>query len=86
MLLSGAEVARCFEGLRSACSTGMVDDIETSTGLAAPRKYVWPWFVALAVVLAIILAVLWISKEVERTRRLREVNPPTPPAQASQHR
>jgi hypothetical protein len=43
----------------------------------APRpQYRWPWFVAAAVVLAIVLAVLWMSKEVQRIKRIREANPP----------
>jgi hypothetical protein len=42
------------------------------------RRYTWPWFVFGAVLLAIALAVLWMSKEIERTRRLREWNAPVP--------
>lgn len=42
-----------------------------------PRpQYRWPWFVAAAVVLAIVLAVLWMNKEVQRIKRIREANPP----------
>jgi len=40
---------------------------------ARPR-YKWPWFLLAAVVLAIVLAVLWMSKEVERLRRIRDAN------------
>jgi hypothetical protein len=40
------------------------------------RRYTWPWFVLAAVLLAIALAVLWMSKEVERTRRIRDLNVP----------
>jgi len=36
------------------------------------RRYRWPWFVLAAVLLAIILAVLWVSKEVQRTRQRKE--------------
>jgi cytochrome oxidase assembly protein ShyY1 len=43
------------------------------------RRYTWPWFVLAAVLLAIALAVLWMSKEVERTRRIRDLNSPPPP-------
>ncbi|HWI58389.1 MAG TPA: hypothetical protein VNZ22_14285 [Bacillota bacterium] len=32
-----------------------------------------------AVLLAIVLAVLWMSREIERTRRLRDLNTPAPP-------
>lgn len=44
----------------------------------AKPRYTWPWFVAGAVLLAIVLAVLWMSKEIDRTRRIREANSPTP--------
>lgn len=36
------------------------------------RKYSWPWFALGGVLLGILLAVLWMSREIERTRRLRE--------------
>jgi hypothetical protein len=42
------------------------------------RHYTWPWFVLGAVVTAIVLAVLWMSKEIERTRRIRDLNAPVP--------
>jgi hypothetical protein len=42
---------------------------------SAPRPhYRWPWFVLGAVVLGIVLAVLWMSIEVARTKRNREMN------------
>ena len=44
------------------------------------RHYTWPWFVLGAVVLAIVLAVLWMSKEIEKTRRIRDLNAPPPPS------
>jgi hypothetical protein len=42
-------------------------------------KYHWPWFVLAAILLGIALAILWLSREVERTRQLRDSNalPPT---------
>ena len=43
------------------------------------RRYVWPWFVLGAFILAGILAVLWMSQEVARTRRIREANSPNAP-------
>jgi hypothetical protein len=43
------------------------------------RRYSWPWFVLAAVLLAIALAVAWMSKEVERTRRIRDLNSPAAP-------
>jgi hypothetical protein len=42
------------------------------------RHYKWPWFVLAAVLLAIALAVLWMSKEIARTRRIRDLNEPPP--------
>ena len=42
------------------------------------RRYKWPWFVLAAVLLAIVLAVLWMSKEIARTRRIRDLNAPPP--------
>jgi hypothetical protein len=42
------------------------------------RRYTWPWFVLAAVLLAIALAALWMSKEIERTRRIRDLNAPAP--------
>ena len=39
-----------------------------------PRRYKWPWFALAAVVLAVTLAVVWVSiavKKVERERNFR---------------
>ena len=47
------------------------------------RRYTWPWFVLAAVVLAIVLAVAWMSKEIARTRRIRDLNAPPPQGQSS---
>lgn len=55
------------------------NDNPTGHGPARPF-YRWPWFVLAAVLLAIVLAVLWVSREVERMRRLREINQTTAPA------
>jgi hypothetical protein len=44
------------------------------------RRYTWPWFVLAAVLLAIALAVAWMSKEVERARRIHDLNAPAAPA------
>ncbi len=41
----------------------------------APRpSYRWPWFILGAVVLAIVLAVIWMGFEIERTKRNRDLN------------
>jgi hypothetical protein len=42
---------------------------------AEPRKvYKWPWLVLTAVVLGIVLAVLWMSREVQRAKRIGDAN------------
>jgi hypothetical protein len=43
------------------------------------RRYIWPWFVLAAVLLAMALAVLWMSKEIERARRIHDLNSPPAP-------
>jgi len=40
------------------------------------RPYRWPWFVLGALILAVLLAVLWMSGEVRRMQRIRELNNP----------
>jgi hypothetical protein len=40
------------------------------------RKYVWPWYLLAFVVLWIALAIIWMSFEVRKTRRNRELNAP----------
>jgi hypothetical protein len=43
-----------------------------------PRRYKWPWFVAAAVLLGIVLAVVWVSFAVKKVERERNFNPPVP--------
>ena len=43
----------------------------------AKPRYRWPWFILAAFLLAIVLAILWMTKEVEKARRWRELNSPT---------
>ena len=43
-------------------------------------RYIWPWFVLGAFVLAILLAVLWMTHEIARVRRIRDLNAPSPVA------
>ena len=40
------------------------------------RRYKWPWFVLLAFLAAVGLAVLWLSFEIRRTQRIRDLNAP----------
>jgi hypothetical protein len=39
-----------------------------------PQRYVWPWFVLGAFVLAIVLAIFWMSVLVHRVREQRQDN------------
>jgi hypothetical protein len=39
-------------------------------------RYKWPWFLLGATGLAVLLAIVWMSREVERMRRIRELNYP----------
>jgi hypothetical protein len=55
----------------------------TNTGNKLPeapgrRRYTWPWFVLAAVLLAVALAVAWMSREVQRARRIHDINAPVP--------
>ncbi|MEI9961897.1 MAG: hypothetical protein WDM76_12420 [Limisphaerales bacterium] len=41
-----------------------------------PRRYLWPWFVLAAFVLAVALALAWMSVAVKREREQRDFNAP----------
>ena len=41
-----------------------------------PRRYVWPWALLVMLVLGILLAILWVSAEVRRTKERREYRMP----------
>jgi hypothetical protein len=56
----------------------MMSDKGNEPNASDKRHYTWPWFVLAAVLLAIALAVAWMSKEIERTRRIRDLNAPAP--------
>jgi len=43
-----------------------------------PQRYRWPWFVLAAFVLAVALAIAWMSYAVHRERQERDVNAPLP--------
>lgn len=65
--------------------TGIMATDNTPPLPPEPRpRYVWPWFALGAVVLAVLLAVLWMSKEVERMRRIRDANAPPPETQRAE--
>jgi hypothetical protein len=51
----------------------------TETEAEAKKRYNWPWLVLAALLLGLALAVLWMSKEIERTRRIRDANSPNAP-------
>ena len=48
--------------------------MEEKNQAEAPQRYVWPWFVLGAVVLAVVLAVFWMSVLVHRVRNQRETD------------
>jgi hypothetical protein len=43
-----------------------------------PRPYKWPWFVLVAVVLFVVLAIVWMSFAVHREKQERDFNAPMP--------
>jgi hypothetical protein len=43
---------------------------------ASRQRYRWPWFVLGAVVLGALLYVLWMTREIEHARRIRDANAP----------
>jgi len=47
-----------------------------------PRRYRWPWFVLVAFLLAVALAILWMSFEVRKVEQERNVNAPLPSSSA----
>lgn len=49
--------------------------MERSNGSPNPPRYRWPWFLLAAVILAVVLAIAWMSVAVRRTRELRDSNP-----------
>jgi len=53
------------------------DPADGRAGKVKPR-YRWPWFVLGAVVLGVVLAIIWMSREVEKIRRNRDQNSAMP--------
>jgi hypothetical protein len=42
------------------------------------QNYKWPWFVAAAVLLFVVLAIVWMSFAVQREKQERDFNAPIP--------
>ena len=57
----------------------------TSPEGRARRAYTWPWWVLCAVLLAVALAVLWMSHEIARARMIRDLNAPAPRPNVATH-
>jgi hypothetical protein len=60
-------------------------DEQTESDLEPRPAYTWPWLLLAAVLLAIALAILWMSWEVARTRMSRELNSPARPTNQLAH-
>ena len=43
-----------------------------------PRRHKWPWLVAAAAVLGIVLAIVWMTFAVKKVERERDFNSPVP--------
>jgi hypothetical protein len=43
-----------------------------------PRRYKWPWFVLAAFLLAVVLAIVWMSFAVKHEREQRDFSAPIP--------
>ena len=52
----------------------------TDPNRASATTYRWPWFILGAAILSILLAFLWMTREVQRTKRIRDASAPTGPA------
>jgi hypothetical protein len=64
----------------------MTDDWNKLPRVETRPRYRWPWWVLGAVLLGIALAILWMSQEIGRARRIRELNAPAPQTnQAAPH-
>jgi hypothetical protein len=52
--------------------------MEKQNDRAPKLNYRWPWFVGAAVVLAVVLAVVWLSFAVKKVERERDFSTPLP--------
>lgn len=60
-----------------------MEDANTTPPQPPSPQYRWPWMVLAAAILSVILAILWMSLEVDRMRRIRDLN--TPEAATNTH-
>jgi hypothetical protein len=67
-------------GSGASCGGYMTNDTGNLPDPKEQRHYTWPWFVLAAILLAIVLAVLWMRVAVERARRIHDLNSPAAPA------
>ena len=54
----------------------MNEPVPNNTQGEPKRRYIWPWFLLAAILLGIALAILWMSFEIKRTKRNRELSSP----------
>ena len=54
----------------------MTNEPEQNNGAPGVQRYRWPWFVLGAFLLAVVLAVVWMTAEVRRQQRYRNLNTP----------
>ena len=52
--------------------------MQKTSGQAPKQNYQWPWIVGAAVVLAIALAIVWMSVAVKKVERERDFGTPLP--------
>lgn len=52
--------------------------MQKPSGQTPKRNYQWPWLVGAAVVLALALAIVWMSYAVKKVERERDGNAPLP--------
>jgi type VI protein secretion system component VasK len=60
--------SNCFAAAVALCCRRMNEPDEN------PHRHQWPWFVAVAVVLFVVLAVVWMSSAVQREKQERDFN------------
>ena len=53
-----------------------MEDAKSTPAQPLPPRYRWPWVVLAAAILSVILAILWMSREVDRMRSIRDLNAP----------